>query len=405
MDSIVISDKLKRVHSDIRGPVYEEALRLERAGNTILKLNTGNPAAFGFTMPASVKNALLEGMDRAVAYCDLRGMPESREAIERYHREKGIRESGFDDIFLTNGVSEAVQMVTLSCLSYGDEILLPCPNYSLWENCAHLAGAKPVFYHCKEEDNWQPDPEDIKQKITDKTRAILIINPNNPTGAVYTESVLNEIVSIARKHNLILFSDEIYDRLVLDDVPAISTASLAPDLLCVTFNGLSKSHIVCGYRCGWAVLSGPEKKRSSLRDAMTKLASMRLCSNAPAQLLVPAALQDHASTQSLLIPGGRLFEQRRVTVETLSRVEGISLVPNRAAFYLFPKLDKEKFNIKSDQQFALDLLHAKHILIIPGSGFGHRENDHFRIVMLPEAQRLKQAMEEVGDFLSDYRQK
>jgi alanine-synthesizing transaminase len=216
---------------------------------------------------------------------------------------------------------------------------------------------------------------------------------------------LKEIVAIARAHDLILFSDEIYDRLVLDDVPAISTASLAPDLLCVTFNGLSKSHIVCGYRCGWAVLSGPETKRRALRDAMTKLASMRLCSNAPAQLLVPAALADHASTQSLLIPGGRLFEQRRATVETLSRIDGISLVPNRAAFYLFPKLDKERFNIKSDEQFALDLLHAKHILIIPGSGFGHKENDHFRIVMLPEAERLKQAMEEVGDFLSDYRQK
>ncbi|MBR2615067.1 MAG: aminotransferase class I/II-fold pyridoxal phosphate-dependent enzyme [Clostridia bacterium] len=405
MNHPTVSDKLTLVHSDIRGPVYEEALRMQAAGKKVLKLNTGNPASFGFSMPDSVRSALLEGMDRAVAYCDLKGMPEAREAILAYHLKKGIREINEDDIYLSNGVSEAVQMVCLSYLSYGDEILLPSPNYSLWENCAHLAGARPVFYRCDEENEWMPDPEDIRRKVTDKTRAILIISPNNPTGAVYSKEMLEAILAIAKEKNLAVFSDEIYDRLVMDGLEAHSPASLAPDLLTVTFNGLSKSHVVCGFRCGWAVFSGPRELREPLEEAITKLCSMRLCSNALAQLTVPAALADPDSTRAMLQPGGRLYEQRETTCSVLETIDGISFVKNRAAFYLFPKLDKEKFNIRDDKQFALDLLHAKNLLIIPSSGFGWKGNDHFRIVMLPEKEVLKRAMEDLGDFLSDYRQK
>ncbi len=400
----VISDKLSLVKSDIRGPVYEEALRMEREGKPVLKLNTGNPASFGFTMPQSMRETLIAGLDRTVAYCDMRGMKEAREAILTYHLGKGIEGTGMDDIFLANGVSEMVQMVTLASLSYGDEILLPSPNYSLWENCAHLAGAKPVFYRCREELGWEPDLEDIAAKITKRTRAMLLINPNNPTGAVYSEDTVRAMVALARKHHLILFSDEIYDRLVIDPVPPISTASLAPDLLCVTFNGLSKSHIICGFRCGWGVLSGPEKEKAALRDSLTRLCSMRLCANAPAQLLVPVAMEDRAFTEAMIRPGGRLYEQREATCRVLETIEGISFVKNRAAFYLFPKLDKEKFHIRDDRRFALDLLHAKNILIIPGSGFGWQGNDHFRIVMLPKPEVLTKAMMDLGDFLSDYKQ-
>ena len=405
MNQTVISDKLSLVHSDIRGPVYEEALRMQAAGEKVLKLNTGNPAAFGFTMPESVRSALVSGMEEAVAYCDLKGMPAARDAILSYHQKKGIRDITEDDIFLTNGVSEGVQMVCLSYLSYGDEILLPSPNYSLWENCAHLAGAKPVFYACREENDWMPDLEDMRRKVTDKTRAILIISPNNPTGAVYSKETLEEILSLAREKHLAVFSDEIYDRLVMDGLEAHSPAALAPDLLTVTFNGLSKSHVVCGFRCGWAVFSGPKELRRPLEEAVTKLCSMRLCANALAQLTVPAALNDPESTRAMLLPGGRLYEQREATCSALEQIDGIHFVKNRAAFYLFPKIDKEKFNIRDDRRFALDLLHAKKILIIPSSGFGWKGNDHFRIVMLPEKEILKRAMNDLGDFLSDYKQK
>ena len=405
MTNSAVTDKLSLVRSDIRGPVYEEALRMQAAGKSVLKLNTGNPASFGFTMPASVKRALLEGMDDAVAYCDLRGMPAARESILAYHRSKGLADIGMDDIFLANGVSEMVQMVTLSYLNYGDEILLPSPNYSLWENCTHIAGGKPVFYHCDEQNGWCPDVQDMESKITDKTRAILIINPNNPTGTVYTKETLLQIVELARKHRLALFADEIYDRLLLDDAEHISLASLCPDLLTVTFNGISKSHIVCGFRCGWGIVAGPKELRVGLKDGLTRICAMRLCSNALAQLAVPAALEDFASTKIMVTPGGRLYEQREATCEVLEKVEGISFVKNRAAFYLFPKLDKEKFGIRSDQQFALDLLHAKNLLIIPGSGFGFKGDDHFRIVMLPKPEILRKAMLDLGDFLSDYRQK
>lgn len=405
MDPIALTQRLNLIRSDIRGPLYTEALRMEREGKKVLKLNTGNPAAFGFTAPESVRGALLRQFDSAVAYCDVKGMQKAREAILEYHRARGVKNAELGDIFLSNGVSEMVQMTLLATLNPGDEILLPCPNYSLWENCAHLVGAKPVFYTLREENAWEPDTWDLERKITKNTKALLIINPNNPTGAVYSEETLKKMVEIARRHDLILFSDEIYDRLVLDGGKSVSTAPLAPDLLTLTFNGLSKSHIVCGFRCGWGILSGPEEKKQGLREGLFRLCAMRLCAGALPQLAVPAALADPASTQSLIIPGGRLYEQREAVCDVLEKIDGISFVKNLAAFYLFPKLDKEKFHIQNDTQFALDLLHAKGILIIPGSGFAHQGNDHFRIVMLPEKEILRKAMMDLGDFLSDYKQK
>lgn len=404
MSDLKISRRLSLIRSDIRGPLYEEALRMEKEGQKVLKLNTGNPAAFGFHAPKSIRGAMTEMMENATAYCDVRGMKAAREAILAYHTKRGIKGIGEDDIFLSNGVSEMVQMITLATLERGDEILLPCPNYSLWENCAHLSGATPVFYRCDEENGWTPDVEDLRRKITANTRAILIINPNNPTGAIYPENVLKKIVALAEEHNLMLFSDEIYDRLLLEDVPFVSTATLSEKVLCVTFNGLSKSHIVCGWRSGWSVLSGPEEKKHLLREGLMKLASMRLCAGALPQLAIAAALNDPHSTKELLIPGGRFYEQREATCSVLEKIEGISFVKNRAAFYLFPRLDREKFGITDDTRFALDLLHAKNILIIPGSGFAHPDNDHFRIVMLPEKETLKKAMTDLGDFLSDYKQ-
>ncbi len=404
MRKILRADKLQLVHSDIRGPVFAEANKMIKNGIDVLKLNTGNPATFGFTMPESVKNALLKNADNAVAYCDLKGMPDAREAICEYHKGMGITDINPDDIFIGNGVSELVTMTLTAFLNYGDEILIPAPDYSLWTNSVHLAGAVPVHYICDENNLWYPDPDDIRSKITPKTKAIVIINPNNPTGAVYPKELLEQIIEIARQHQLVVFSDEIYDRLILDDVPFTSTAALCPDLLCITMNGLSKSHIICGFRCGWMVISGQKQCAEDFVAGLVQLASMRLCANALMQTVIPAALSDPYSTRSMTAPGGRLYEQREACVRELSKIEGISFVKNQAAFYMFPKLDIKKFNITDDQQFAMDLLHEKHIMIVPGGGFNWNSPDHFRIVMLPDPETLAKAMSDLGDFLAHYKQ-
>ena len=403
MKEIKRSERIAKVHSDIRGPIYQEALRMQREGINVLRLNTGNPASFGFAMPESIRNAIQFHEDKAVPYCDLRGMPEAREAILSYHRSKGIRNLEMDDIFTGNGVSELVQLAMISLLNNGDEVLIPSPNYALWSNCTYIAGGQPVFYNCDESNHWFPDVEDIRRKVTPRTRAIVIINPNNPTGALYSKELLLEILEIARQNDLLVFSDEIYDRLVMDGLQHVSTASLAPDLTVITMNGLSKSHIICGFRCGWMAVSG-SKYAHDFMEGVVALAAMRLCSNALTQLVIPAALADPESTQAMLVPGGRLYEQREAVCRELDRIDGISYVKNSAAFYLFPKLDKEKFHITSDRQFAMDYLHAKHVLIIPGAGFDYPDNAHFRIVMLPEPERLAQAMRDLGDFLADYKQ-
>ena len=404
MENIVRAEKLKYVHSDIRGPIFEESNRMRAAGIDVLRLNTGNPATFGFGIPESVRNALLENVDKAAAYCDLRGMPAAREAIYQYHLGKGLPNIHRDDIFIGNGVSELVSMALTALLNSGDEILIPSPDYSLWTNCAYIAGGVPVHYICDEQSNWYPDIEDIKRKITPKTRALLIINPNNPTGAVYPKEVLEQIARVARENDLIVFSDEIYDRLLMDGVEHTSIGALAPDLFVVTFNGLSKSHIVCGFRCGWMIMSGNREKGRDYISGLVALAAMRLCSNALMQLVIPAALEDFESTRAMLVPGGRLYEQREACCAALDEIPGISYVKNKAAFYLFPKLDVDRFRITNDKQFAFDYLHEKHVMIIPGSGFNWAKPDHFRIVMLPEPEKLSKAMHDLGDFLSTYQQ-
>ncbi len=403
MDLIFKSDKLQNVHSDIRGPVFMEANRMRAEGIDVLRLNTGNPATFGFGMPDSVKNALLNNADKAVAYCDLKGMPDAREAICAYHKAKGIEGITPDDVFIGNGVSELVTMVLTALLNYNDEILVPAPDYSLWTNSVYIAGAKPVHYICDEQSEWYPDLDDIRKKITPKTRAIVLINPNNPTGTLYPKELLEKIVEIAREHNLVIFSDEIYDRLVMDDLEHVSTATLCPDLLCITMNGLSKSHIVCGFRCGWMLISGAKDKAQDFIAGVRALCAMRLCANALMQLVIPAALNDPESTRAMLVPGGRLYEQREACCRELAKIPGVSFVKNKAAFYIFPKLDS-RFNITDDQQFAMDYLHSKHVMIIPGRGFNWPTPDHFRIVMLPEPEQMAKAMRDLGDFLADYRQ-
>ena len=401
---LIRANKLEHVHSDIRGPLYTESQRMIKEGTSVLRLNPGNPATFGFKMPDSVRNALLNNADKAVGYCDLKGMPEARRAICEYHKSKGIQDITPDDVYIGNGVSELVSMALTALLNDGDEILIPSPSYSLWTNSAYIAGGKPVFYTCDESSDWFPDIDDMRAKITSRTRAVVIINPNNPTGAVYPKEVLEQIINLAREHDLVIFSDEIYDRLLMDGVEHISTASLAPDRLVITMNGLSKSHVICGFRCGWMVISGAKGKADDYLEGIFQMAAMRLCSNALTQLVIPAALDDFESTKAMVSPGGRLYEQREATMRELEKIEGISCVKNKAAFYVFPKLDIKKFNITDDKKFAFDLLHEKHIFIVPGSGFDFPTPDHFRIVMLPEPDELAKAVADIGDFLKGYRQ-
>ena len=397
------SDRLAHVHSDIRGPLYVEALRMQAQGIPVLKLNTGNPGNFGFALPESVRQSLVSQVDKAVPYCEVRGMLPAREAILTYHKSKGLQGITLDDIYICNGVSEAVSMLLTALVGTGDEVLVPSPCYSLWSNNTYLGGGKPVHYRCDPKNNWNPDLEDIRGKITARTKAILVINPNNPTGAVYSKETLLAIAQLAREHHLLLLADEIYDRLVMDGIPNHSLAALAPDLPCVTFNGLSKSHIICGFRCGWMVFSGPREELAEIEAGVMQLAAMRLCGNALTQLVIPAALQDYASTHAMMAPGGRLYEQSKATVEGLKKIPGVTQIPNRAAFYLFPGLEPGAFDFESDEDFAMKFLHEKRVLVIPGHGFDWFEDLRFRIVMLPEPKVITKAMEDLGDFLEEHR--
>lgn len=404
MGELQVAARMTPVHSDIRGEIFMEALRMQQQGESVLKLNTGNPGAFGFGMPQSLKSVLENNMDKAVAYCDFRGMREAREAICAYHNGNGIKCIAPEDIYITNGVSEAVTMLLNAYLNPGDEMLLPSPGYSLWTNTVYLCGAKPVFYRCDEENAWNPDIDDMRRHINERTKAILLINPNNPTGAVYSEEVLREIIALAAEHDLPIFSDEIYDRLIYENVPFRSTAALASeDAVVVTTNGLSKSHLVCGFRCGWLAVSGPTAKKHALLAALDKLASMRLCSNALMQLVIPAALNDPQTPKSLVSPGGRLYEQRRAACDALEKVDTLQFVKNKGAFYVFPRIDPS-LHITDDHRFAMDLLHETHILVVPGTGFDWQEQNHFRLVLLPEPHMLADAVAKIGAFLAHYHQ-
>ena len=404
MDAIKVADRMINVHSDIRGPLFIEAMEMQKRGINVLKLNTGNPATFGFGLPESIRKAIEGHEERGVGYCDFKGMPDARQAICDYHKTKGLVGITPDDVFIGNGVSEVVSFALMPLLNAGDEILVPTPSYSLWGNTVHLTGATPVYYVCDEKSDWFPDLNDIRSKITDKTRAIVIINPNNPTGALYPDEILMQIADIAREHDLLIFSDEIYDRLVMDGKQHTSIAKLAPDLPVVTMNGLSKSHCLCGYRCGWMIISGPEHLTADYKKGIVQLTSMRLCANTLAQIVIPAALEDMETPHSMVAPGGRIYEQREATCSELAKIDGVSFVKNSGAFYLFPKLDVKKFNITNDKKFAADLLHATNILLVPGSGFDWKEPDHFRIVMLPEAEELRAAIRKIGAFLDGYKQ-
>ena len=390
---------INAINSDIRGKNFFTALELEKSGEKILKLNTGNPATFGFRMPESVKKSLVENMDTALGYCDVRGMVDARNAILQYHRSKNISNFSIDDIYIGNGISEIAAMVATALFNPGDEVLVPMPCYSLWTNEIILQGAVPVFYRCDEKYNWNPDTDHIKNLVTKRTKAIVIINPNNPTGALYPDNILKEIAEIARQNDLIVLSDEIYDRLVFDGKKHLSFASLAEDIPVITMNGLSKSHCLCGFRCGWLVTSGPKAKRKEISEALLKLASIRLSANAIMQTIIPTALADTEYTEAMVIEGGRLYEQRKATFEALDTLDCISYVKNEGGFYVFPKIKPEYVKETDDTVFTEKLLLNKHILVVPGSGFAWDQPDHFRIVMLPEAQVLHKAVLQIGEFI------
>ncbi len=398
------STKLDNVLYDVRGPVADEAARMEDEGLRILKLNIGNPAPFGFRTPDEVVHDMRQQLPDCEGYSDSRGLFSARKAIMQYAQLKHLPNVSMDGIYTGNGVSELIQLCMNVLLNTGDEILIPSPDYPLWTACATLAGGTPVHYLCDEEAEWNPDLADIESKVTSNTKAIVIINPNNPTGAVYPREVLEQIVEIARRHQLMIFSDEIYDRLCMDGFEHVSIASLAPDLPCVTFSGLSKSHMVAGYRIGWMILSGNKRCMRDFIYGINMLSNMRLCSNVPAQSIVQTALGGYQSVERYVEPGGRIYEQRNFVYEALNDIDGITAVKPKAAFYIFPRIDVKKFNITDDEQFALDLLHEKHILITRGGGFNWPEPDHFRIVYLPRMGVLREAMTDLADFFAHYRQ-
>ena len=398
------SHKLDNVCYDIRGPVMDEADRMIANGVEILKLNIGNPAPFHFTAPDEIIQDMIYNLREAEGYSDSKGIFSARKAIMQYSQIKQLTNVGLQDIYTGNGVSELITMAMQGLLDNGDEILVPAPDYPLWTAAVTLAGGNAVHYLCDEQNEWNPDIEDMRKKITKKTKGIVIINPNNPTGALYSEEILKEIVQVARENELILFSDEIYDRLVMDGLKHISIASLAPDVPCVTFNGLSKSHRVAGFRCGWMCISGDKKRIKGYIEGLNLLSSMRLCSNVPAQQIIQTALGGYQSSDELLQPGGRIYEQRECIYNALCEIDGVSVMKPKAAFYIFPKIDKYKFHIKDDEQFVLDFLRKKKILLVHGRAFHYPEPDHVRIVYLPNTKQLTEATGALKDFLQDYSQ-
>ena len=405
MSVVKQSDKLKNVLYDIRGPVLEQAEHMEAEGHRILKLNIGNPAPFGFEAPDAILVDMIKNLPHAQGYSDSRGIYSARTAVVQYYQTRGIMNLDTDDVYLGNGVSELITMTLQALCNPGDEILIPSPDYPLWTASVALSGGTPVHYRCDEDNDWNPDLEDLAAKITPNTKGIVIINPNNPTGAVYSREVLQTIVDLAAEHELILFSDEIYEKITYDDAEMINAATLTgEDVLCLTFSGLSKAYRVAGYRAGWLAITGPNWKAESFIEGIKLLANMRMCANVPAQHAIQTALGGYQSINDLILPGGRLKAQRDLAHRRLNEIDGVSCRQADGALYLFPKLDVEKFNIVDDEKFALDLLKEQKILVSHGRAFNWPEPDHFRLVTLPSVEMLATALDRIEEFLGNYRQ-
>lgn len=398
------SDKLAGVCYDIRGPVLKHAREMEEQGNQILKLHLGNPAIFGFDMPEDMLKDIIRNLSAAQGYCDSKGLYSARVAIYQYYQNKAFNNLSIDNIYIGNGVSELIQMATQGLLNNQDEVLIPMPDYPLWTASVRLAGGKPVHYRCDEEQDWFPDINDIKRKITAKTKAIVLINPNNPTGAVYDRALLQDILALARTYNLLIFSDEIYEKIIYDDTEFTSIASLCDDVPIITLNGLAKTYRAAGLRMGWMVISGKVSALTEYMQGLEMLASMRLCPNVPAQFAIQQALGGVQSIDELILPGGRLYQQRDITYKGLNAIEGISCVKPKGALYAFAKFDRKRFNADDDEKLILDLLKKERILVVHGRAFNWPEPDHFRMVFLPHPDELTPALERMAGFFSDYRQ-
>jgi alanine-synthesizing transaminase len=397
------SSKLSDVCYDIRGPVLEEAKRLEDDGHRILKLNIGNPAPFGFDAPDELLADVIRNLPEAQGYCDSKGLLSARRAVVQHHQTLGVADIDVDDVYLGNGVSELIVMAMQAMLDDGDEVLIPSPDYPLWTAAVSLSGGTPVHYQCDEGADWNPDLDDIAGKITSRTKALVVINPNNPTGAVYPRELLDGIAALARKHGLVLLADEIYDKVLYDDAEHYPTAVAAPDVLCLTFNGLSKAYRVAGFRSGWMVVSGPRDTARNYIEGLDVLANMRLCANVPAQHAIQTALGGRQSINDLVLPGGRLREQRDLAYKLLTDIPGVTCVRPRGALYMFPRLDPDVYPIEDDEKLVLDLLRAEHLLVVQGTGFNWPRPDHLRIVTLPHVDDLEDAILRFGRFLDRYR--
>ncbi|MFE3199561.1 pyridoxal phosphate-dependent aminotransferase [Embleya sp. NPDC055664] len=398
------SGKLADVCYDIRGPVLDEAKRLEDEGHRILKLNIGNPAPFGFEAPDEILHDMIRSLPAAQGYSDSKGVLSARRAVVQHYQTRGIEGVDVDDVYLGNGVSELIVMALQALLNNGDEVLVPMPDYPLWTAAVSLSGGTPVHYLCDEGADWYPDLDDIAAKITDRTRAIVVINPNNPTGSVYPKPILEGIVDLARRHGLLLLADEIYDKILYDDAVHVPIASLAPDLLCLTFNGLSKAYRVAGFRSGWLMLSGPKRHATSYIEGLNILANMRLCANVPSQHAIATALGGYQSINDLILPGGRLHAQRDAAYEALTSIPGVTCVKPKGALYAFPRIDPDVCKIVDDEKFVFDLLQSQRILVVQGTGFNWHQPDHFRVVTLPQVDDLTDAITRIGEFIGSYRQ-
>lgn len=404
MNQIKKSSKLDHVCYDIRGPVLQEAKRLEEEGNKVLKLNIGNPAPFGFEAPDEILVDVIRNLPSSQGYSDSKGLFSARKAIMQHYQARDMRDVTVEDIYIGNGVSELIVQAMQALLNDGDEMLVPAPDYPLWTAAVSLSGGNAVHYMCDEQQGWLPDLDDIRRKISPRTRGIVIINPNNPTGAVYSKEILLEIVEIARQHNLIIFADEIYDKILYDDAQHHSIAAMAPDLLTVTFNGLSKTYRVAGFRQGWMVLNGPKKQAKGYIEGLNMLASMRLCANVPMQHAIQTALGGYQSISEFILPGGRLYEQRNRAWELINQIPGVSCVKPMGALYMFPKIDLNSYSIKDDQKMILDLLLQEKVLLVQGTAFNWPHPDHFRIVTLPRENDLEMAIQKFGRFIVGYHQ-